>query len=174
MKTQITVNIVNAVNHFKNTNTNCVFVVGWFLLLFFLYLIHCENNTNCSYQLRFFIKSVEKYPVDWNPRFKLVVTAKDRLHFDLPSKITTFSVHVFVAEMTTGNKVVFDVGDKYKTVLNALIQQNYHVINDVYLDMFISHISGKSGEGTCRLAFFFFFWIFVFSFCSIGNFPISK
>lgn len=37
--------------------------------------------------------------------------------------------------------------EKYKTVLNALIQQNYHVINDVYLDMFISHISGKNGQG---------------------------
>lgn len=40
-----------------------------------------------------------------------------------------------------------DIGDKYKTVLNALIDQNYCVINDVYLDMFISHISGRSGEG---------------------------
>lgn len=41
-----------------------------------------------------------------------------------------------------------DIGEKYKTVLNALIDQNYHVINDVYLDMFISHISGRSGEGS--------------------------
>lgn len=41
-----------------------------------------------------------------------------------------------------------DIGDKYRAVLNALIEQNYHVINDVYLDMFISHVSGRSGEGT--------------------------
>lgn len=50
--------------------------------------------------------------------------------------------------MTSGSKMTLDVGDKYKAVLNALIEQNYHVINDVYLDMFISHISGKNGEGT--------------------------
>lgn len=54
---------------------------------------------------------------------------------------------LFVTEMTSEAKVVLDVGDKYKTVLDALIQQNYHVMNDVYLDMFISHISGKNGEG---------------------------
>lgn len=52
-----------------------------------------------------------------------------------------------VTEMTSGTKVPHDVGDKYKTVLNALIHQNYHVMNDVYLDMFISHVSGKNGEG---------------------------
>lgn len=49
--------------------------------------------------------------------------------------------------MTPGYKMSSDVGDKYKAVLNALITQNYHVINDVYLDMFVSHISGKTGEG---------------------------
>lgn len=55
-----------------------------------------------------------------------------------------------------------DIGEKYRTVLNALIDQNYHVINDVYLDMFISHISGRSGEGMefrrfanyCEMQFF--------------------
>lgn len=46
-----------------------------------------------------------------------------------------------------------EIGDKYKAVLNALIDQNYHVINDVYLDMFISHISGRSGEGMMASSF---------------------
>lgn len=54
---------------------------------------------------------------------------------------------LFVTEMTSGNSMSSDIGDKYKAVLNALIDQNYNVMNDVYLDMFISHISGKTGEG---------------------------
>lgn len=63
--------------------------------------------------------------------------------------------------MTSGSKVPLDVGDKYKTVLNALIQQNYHVMNDVYLDMFISHVSGKeNGDGEYR----FFVRCFIFRF----------
>lgn len=49
--------------------------------------------------------------------------------------------------MTSESEEISDITSKYTTVLNALIQQNYNVINDVYLDMFITHISGKSGEG---------------------------
>lgn len=40
-----------------------------------------------------------------------------------------------------------DIQNKYKTTLNALIEQNFNVINDVYLDMFITHASGKKDEG---------------------------
>ncbi|XP_055324880.1 uncharacterized protein LOC129579171 [Sitodiplosis mosellana] len=63
--------------------------------------------------------------------------------------------------MTSESEVPLDIGDKYKTVLNALIQQNYHVMNDVYLDMFISHISGKNGKDYSALLTdeFTFEWI---------------
>lgn len=57
------------------------------------------------------------------------------------------SFKLFATKMSSEFKTIFDVSNKYKTVLDALIQQNYQVINDVYLDMFISHISGKNGEG---------------------------
>lgn len=40
-----------------------------------------------------------------------------------------------------------DVGEKYKTVLKALLEKDFYIINDVYLNMFISHLSGKNGEG---------------------------
>lgn len=49
--------------------------------------------------------------------------------------------------MATNTDDIFDIRNKYKTILNALIDQNYNVINDVYLDMFITHASGKHGEG---------------------------
>lgn len=62
--------------------------------------------------------------------------------------------------MASDTKVLSDVSDRYKTVLDALIQQNYHVINDVYLDMFISHISGKNTQGKWMLEILccFFCW----------------
>lgn len=49
--------------------------------------------------------------------------------------------------MATNADDTLDIRNKYKTTLNALIDQNYNVINDVYLDMFITHASGKHGEG---------------------------
>lgn len=52
--------------------------------------------------------------------------------------------------MTTETDLFFDVGEKYKTVLNALLQQNYEIMNDVYLNMFISHLSGKHEEGKIK------------------------
>lgn len=57
--------------------------------------------------------------------------------------------------MTSEPDLFFDVGEKYKTVLNALLEKNYHIINDVYLNMFISHLSGKNGEGKYEIAIFF-------------------
>lgn len=49
--------------------------------------------------------------------------------------------------MATNADDIFDIRKKYRTTLNALIDKNYNVINDVYLDMFITHASGKHGEG---------------------------
>lgn len=40
-----------------------------------------------------------------------------------------------------------DVSDKFKLVLNGLLNQDYIVTNDVYFEMFITHLSGKGGEG---------------------------
>lgn len=40
-----------------------------------------------------------------------------------------------------------NITDKFKTILNELLRQNYCVMNDVYLNMFIIHVSGKHGEG---------------------------
>lgn len=37
--------------------------------------------------------------------------------------------------------------NKFDLVLNGLSQQDYKVSNDFYFDMFITHLSGKSGEG---------------------------
>lgn len=37
--------------------------------------------------------------------------------------------------------------NKFDLVLDALSKQDYKVTNDFYFDMFISHLSGKSGEG---------------------------
>lgn len=50
-----------------------------------------------------------------------------------------------------------DTRDKFKRVLNGLLKQDYNVTNDVYFEMFITHLSGKGGEGmylsllSCRL-----------------------
>lgn len=49
-----------------------------------------------------------------------------------------------------------DIQNKYKTTLNALIEQNFNVINDVYLDMFITHASGKKEEGNNIIEHSFF------------------
>lgn len=54
---------------------------------------------------------------------------------------------------------VSDIRNKYTTTLNALIDQNYNVINDVYLDMFITHASGQKGEGTASIIFILSFSI---------------
>lgn len=58
--------------------------------------------------------------------------------------------------MTSEQETILDVTEKFKTVLNALLQQNYSVMNDVYLDMFITHVSGKHGEGRVNGHFQFY------------------
>lgn len=52
--------------------------------------------------------------------------------------------------MSTETGFFFDVSKKYEAVLNALLQQNYDIMNDVYLNMFISHLSGKHEEGKMK------------------------
>lgn len=65
-----------------------------------------------------------------------------------------------MASNTANN--ISDIQNKYKATLNALIEQNYNVINDVYLDMFITHASGKKDEGNNIIEHLFFSVIFPF------------
>lgn len=51
----------------------------------------------------------------------------------------------FVEEMET--TALNDIADKFESVLNGLLKKNYNVTNDVYFDMFITHLSDKSNEG---------------------------
>lgn len=40
-----------------------------------------------------------------------------------------------------------DMTNKFDLVLDALTKHEYKVSNDVYFDMFITHLAGKSGCG---------------------------
>lgn len=40
-----------------------------------------------------------------------------------------------------------EIINKFDLVLDGLSKRDYKVANDVYFEMFISHLSGKSGEG---------------------------
>lgn len=48
-----------------------------------------------------------------------------------------------------------EVRDKFKRVLNGLLKRDYNVSNDVYFEMFITHLSGKNGEGRWKKSRFF-------------------
>lgn len=40
-----------------------------------------------------------------------------------------------------------DIPEKFQRVINGLLNHEYTVTNDVYLEMLLSHLSGKEGEG---------------------------
>lgn len=54
------------------------------------------------------------------------------------------------------DKTANDIPEKFQRVINGLLNHEYTLTNDVYLEMLMSHLSGKEGEGrltnnTCLL-----------------------
>lgn len=69
------------------------------------------------------------------------------------------------------NTMNADMTNKFDLVLDALTKHEYKVSNDVYFDMFITHLAGKSGCGKRAQNKNIFFLYFVF--ISINSFSLS-
>lgn len=40
-----------------------------------------------------------------------------------------------------------EIEEKFSKILNGFLNENFEVVNDVYLEMLLSHLSGKNGKG---------------------------
>lgn len=65
------------------------------------------------------------------------------------------------------DSTTIEIPEKFELVINGLLNHEYAVTNDVYLEMLISHLSGKHGEGKLNSEYLIMcmFFFLKYSYC---------